>query len=826
MTRFALSQRFANGVQCVSDTTVIEARALTPSLWRIRIGEDATLPADESWAVPAERRHAGTTVTIGESAQGLILRSAASHLHIATATGAITIEDIEGRLILADAQDAPVLPGRTGFVLAKRLSPDTRLFGLGDKPGRLDLRQRSFAQWTTDSYAFEAGQDPLYKDIPFFIGYERGRSFGVLLDNSWRKFFDFGVSDPELIRFGALGGPIDYYVMTGPTPAEVVSAYGWLTGLPPLPPKWALGYHHSRYSYQTRKDVRKLARRAREKRVPSDVIWLDLHVLNERRAFTIDETAFPKFRSLVEELHAEKFRIVMIADLHIAHVPDGSYQPYATGLAQDAFVHTEQGALYIDEVWPGPCVFPDFTMTTARVWWGDQVIESVTETGVDGIWNDMNEPAVFNKLGTFRPEVRHRIATEGFAPRVAPHAEIHNIYGMLNAKATREGLLRMAPDRRPFVMMRASYAGGQRYGVTWTGDNVATWEHLRLSTAMLLNLGLSGFAFAGVNLGGFVGNSNPDLLTRWLQVGMFNPIADNHSDLGTAAQEPWVDGKAHLHIRRAAIETRYRLLPYLYTLAEEASRTGLPFMRPLFLEFPEAAGGFALDRQAPTQFMVGAALMVAPPPYGEMPGAFDVLLPPGGWYDFWTGARIGTDRIARITGNSGTTKELDADPRQQCHVIRREPEAGRIAVFARAGAILPSHDVIQSTAETPSGPLRLAIYADTRCSGTLYDDDGETHAFRDGQFLRLLFSAHFAEDDNFTVTISRQEGQYAPWWSEIEVTIHGLETFGTLAVKPGGKIKAGFDADTQSLRFTLPATPEGMTISGTGRRQKSAPPED
>lgn len=824
MHRFSPVQHFDNGLRLAQGERLIEARAISPTIWRIRIGRGGKLPEDASWAVLPGRRVASAAVTIGESDNGVLLRAGGSHLHIALKTGAISIEDLHGQPILTDALDTPASDWRgDGFVLTKALGAETHLFGLGDKPGKLDLRDRAFSQWTTDSYAFEAGQNPLYKDIPFFLGYEAGRSFGVLLDNTWRKFFDFGVTDPEIMRFGALGGGIDYYVFTGPTPADVVQAYHWLTGTPPMPPKWALGYHHSRYSYKTAKEVRALAKRSRKEKIPADVIWLDLHVLDQNRAFTVDKTAFPKFRSLVAELHARHFRVVMIADMHLAEVPDGAYAPYMQGKADDAFVYTRDGATYRDKVWPGVCVFPEFTQEKGRAFWGRLMHKPYEKWGVDGIWNDMNEPAVFNNRGTFPPDVVHRIETEGFAPRKASHAEIHNVYGMLNAKATFDGLLALQPDRRPFVMMRASYAGGHRYGVTWTGDNVSTWEHLRMSTPMLLNLGLSGFAFAGVNLGGFVGNAGPELLTRWLQVGMFNPIADNHADLDTDPQEPWVHGAKALRIRREAIDTRYRLLPYLYTLAEETSRTGLPMMRPLFLEFPQAAGGVVLDRQAPAQFMLGSALMIAPPPYGEMPGAFDITLPPGGWYDFWTGARIETDRMARITGNSGTTKELEAGDAAACHLLQRHPEAERIAVFARAGSILPCHNVVQSTAETPDGPLRLHIYAAPECHGSLYDDDGETYAFQDGQFLRLMVRAVFGDDGQFTLTFGPHEGVYPAWWEALSVTIFGIARYDGLSRACREGVTEQYDAEAGTVTLTLPAAPAGRILSGKARCVKAAP---
>ena len=298
------------------------------------------------------------------------------------------------------------------------------------------------------------------------------------------------------------------------------------------------------------------------------------------------------------------------------------------------------GSEYVGIVWPGPAVFPDFTRAQTREWWGGLYKEFV-QNGVAGFWNDMNEPAVFDGPGKTMPlDNVHRIEEPGFATRTATHAEIHNIVGLENARATYEGLLKLRPDERPFVLTRATFAGGQRYGFTWTGDNSATWNHLRLATQQLLNLGLSGISFVGDDIGGFNGSPPPDLLTRWIEVGAFNPMFRDHTTKGSLMQEVWVHGPQQEAIRRRYIETRYRLLPYIYSLAEESARTGLPMVRPIFLEFPEVftppSNGFAnLD----TEFLLGPSLLVAPQPFAETMDNYVVSFPAGDWYDFWTGLK-------------------------------------------------------------------------------------------------------------------------------------------------------------------------------------------
>ena len=381
----------------------------------------------------------------------------------------------------------------------------------------------------------------------------------------------------------------------------------------PAPPLWSLGFQQSRYSYMSAREVLEIAARLRGERIPADTIYLDIDYQDRNRPFTVNPAAFPDMAGLAKSLKADGFHLVAITDPHVADAPGEGYMPYDSGRqpAGDHFIKRPDGQTYVGVVWPGAAVFPDFTRAQTRAWWGT-LYRQFHAAGIAGFWNDMNEPAVFDGPGHSMPlDIVHRIDEPGFASRAATHAEIHNIYGMENSRATYEGLRAMAPDERPFVLTRASFAGGQRYASTWTGDNDATWNHLRLSVSQLENLGVSGFAWSGADVGGFAGSPSPELLTRWIEIGAFTPLFRDHSAKGTARHEPWVDGPEQTAIRRRFIEARYRLLPYLYALADEAARTGLPIMRPLFLEFPTAAGRL---RDTEPEFMVGRGLVVAPSP--------------------------------------------------------------------------------------------------------------------------------------------------------------------------------------------------------------------
>ena len=502
----------------------------------------------------------------------------------------LTVTDLQGRVIVDDFPGRPIEYHGTSFRVYLKSPDDEHYFGLGDKAGPLDRRNHAFTDWNTDAFGWQESTDPIYKSIPFFITFHRGVSAGIFLDNTWRASFDFNKEYRDAYSFGSEGGPLDYYILYGPEPKAVVQSWAWLVGKTPLPPLWSLGYQQSRYSYFPESEVRRIASRLRSEHIPADVLWLDIDYQLKNRPFAVDPERFPHFDQMVQDLKAEHLRTVVITDLHVADLPGAGYRPYDEGKAGDHFVKNPDGSDYVGVVWPGKSVFPDFTRKATREWYGTLLSDFVAK-GVAGFWNDMNEPAIFEVPSKTMPDdTQHRIEEPGFAPRTASHLEIHNVYGMQNTRATFEGLRKLEPNTRPFVMTRASYAGGHRYAATWTGDNSSNWFHLRQTIPQLLNLGLSGFSMCGADVGGFASTPQPELLTRWIELGAFQPIDRDHTAMGTGPQEPWENGTPEdLTLRRRYIEERYRLLPYLYTTAEEMSRTGLPIMRPMFLEFPEEA---------------------------------------------------------------------------------------------------------------------------------------------------------------------------------------------------------------------------------------------
>jgi alpha-glucosidase len=766
----------ANGVK-------IEISAPRADIIRVRAGEGA-LPEDASWAVPDAVRARRAPIEVNDKGGTTELRTAALIVTIDDTTLAITIADLNGKTILADAGGRALQFDNGGFRVRKAMPNDQHFFGVGDKTGPLDRRGGAFTFWNTDAFGYSPATDPTYKSIPFTIGIdESGASFGLFMDNNWRGFFDLGKSERAAFSFGAEGGAVDYYVMTGAGPKDIVQDYAWLTGPAPLTPMWALGFQQSRWSYMTQTEVQGIADRLRRDKIPADVLWLDIDYQDRNRPFTVNKKAFPDLPGLVARFDAMKLKLVVITDLHIADAPNEGYTPYDSGTAADIFMKNPDGTLFVGPVWPGPAVFPDFTQARAREWWGRNYADFVA-IGVGGFWNDMNEPAVFNSPTKTMPiSVVNTIDSPGFRTRKTTQAETHNITGLLNARATWEGMLKLAPDRRPFVMTRASYAGGQRYGATWTGDNSSSWAHLSLSTTQLVSLGLSGFSYSGADIGGFAGNApSPDLLTRWIEIGAFNPIMRDHYQKGKPDQEVWVHGPRHEDIRRRYIEERYRLMPYLYGVAEENSRTGLPIMRPVFLEYPAILKNGDRVGGTEDQFMLGRDLLIAPPMTWESLSPYEIVLPGVGWYDYWTGERVATATLTET------------------------PRLDRLPVYVRPGAIIPRQPLVQSTGETPKGALELNVYPGADCSGSLYLDDGVSFAYQRGGFLRQAIGCNTG-----ALTFGARSGSFKPWWTGFDVVIHGW-TGAAPKVTLGAK-KIAVRVEGGALRFTLPDLPKGATVT-------------
>jgi len=438
-------------------------------------------------------------------------------------------------------------------------------------------------------------------------------------------------------------------------------------------------------------------------------MWLDIDYMDGYRVFTWDESRFPDPDGMLKTLSDKGMRTITIVDPGVKRDP--GYAVYDDGLAQDVFCRTEGGDTYIGQVWPGDTAFPDFATEEARAWWGELNARHVA-SGLAGIWNDMNEPA------TGEIPSREMLFEKGRSS----HERFHNQYALLMAMGTLEGLRKVRPEARTFILSRAGFAGIQRYAANWMGDNQARWDHLWVSMPMACGFGLSGQPFVGADIGGFQGDTNTELFLRWMQAGTLTPFCRNHSEVGRIEQYPWSFGDEVHALAREAVRLRYRLLPYIYSAFVRASQTGEPVQRPLVLDHQDDPAVVDLD----DQYLFGRDLLVAPV-YEEGATSRTVYLPEGHWYDWHTG---------------------------QLHEGRRtitvDAPLERIPIFARAGAAIPMWE--QAPASTDGyAPETVELHVfepvvDGRWESTLVEDDGLTT----GDGVPQLVT---------TVTVTRAGGQ-------------------------------------------------------------------
>ncbi|MEM7756154.1 MAG: TIM-barrel domain-containing protein [Planctomycetota bacterium] len=635
-----------------------------------------------------------------------------------------------------DTQNLPTRPvfstdDRGRFITTIAIEPGTTLYGTGQVGGELRRNGRVTEAWNRDAYLYQDHDKNLYTAHPWVLAVrEDGTSFGVLADTTYRTEIDLRGG----ITFRADGREHPVIIIERDHPKDVVAALGELTGTIEMPPRWAVGYHQCRYSYFPDDRVMEVATNFRDRNIPADVIWMDIDYMHGFRSFTFDPELFPDPASLNSDLRALGFANVWMINPGIKN--EDGYFVHDQGNDIDAWVKRADGTEYQGDVWPGEVVFPDYTMKNVREWWAGLYADYMA-TGIDGVWNDMNEPTTFIRdeeggiagAETFPEDNLHR-ADEELGGH-GPHARYHNVYGMLMVKASREGIMDANPGKRPFVLSRANYLGGHRYGATWTGDNTANWPHVDYSIPMTLNLGLSGQPFVGPDLGGFIGDGTPEMFSRWMGFGALMPFARGHTEKGTRDKEPWSYGPEIEATVRRALERRYRLMPLFYSLFEEAHRTGVPVARPLFFADPVAPE----LRDVDDAFMLGDNLIVHADVKLDRTGAL-VLPENNTWHEI---------DFASFDGGRDS----------------KDPDQPKL--FVREGGIVPTGPVHEHFGDRPDqrDELELIIALDERgeASGELYEDAGEGWGFREGDYLRTRYTARRVSDTLLieTQTLSGQQ---------------------------------------------------------------------
>ncbi|MFT7588536.1 MAG: alpha-glucosidase, partial [Limisphaerales bacterium] len=544
----------------------------SPEVLRVEVELSDKITESHSYAVVS--KPGSVAFELEEKRGGWLLKSKELHVEITKKAFRLCMKTPEGKVLNADDPAFGSAWQGTSCTTYKTLQPEERFIGLGEKSGGVDLKGSAWYNWNTDAFAYGPGTDPLYCSTPFYMGIHAAGSYGIFFDNSHKSRFNFGASGNRFSFFNAEDGPMNYYFFSGSV-EDIVKQYSKLTGKMPMPPKWALGFQQCRYSYYPDLQIHNKAITFRQRDIPADVLYLDIHYMDKYKVFSWDEDRFPDPEKLMSSLEAMGFKVVVIVDPGVK--VEKGYKPYDSGIKNDHFVPYPDGTYYQGDVWPGTCHFPDYTNPKTRKWWSKQVKEFV-KCGIAGVWNDMNEPATW---GQDMPDLMEF----DFEGEGGTHKKARNIYGQNMARATREGL--GDKNTRPFVLTRAGYAGIQRYAAVWTGDNVASDEHMLLGARMLANMGISGMPFTGYDVGGFVGESDPQLYSRWISLGAFSPFFRGHSMINTRSSEPWAYGEEAEANAKNYINLRYKLLPYIYAQFREAALTGIPVVRSMTLNWAD-----------------------------------------------------------------------------------------------------------------------------------------------------------------------------------------------------------------------------------------------
>lgn len=741
-----IAQEEQRAVLTCSNRVKMSVCALSDEILHFKYAPDGHLEDDFSYAALPENFPDRMGPKLNPDGDGFLFTTKALRAKISEEGLRLTISDTEGNVMSEDDEKGFHWEPNHAFggnivQYSRKIQPREHFYGLGDKSCHPEIRGRRFELWGSDTYAYGSETDPLYKNVPFFIGIHHGMAYGIFFDNTFRSFFDFGKERKNTSSFWAQGGLMDYYYIHGPTVADVVRRFAKLTGVPELPPLWSLGFHQCKWSYKTEKEFTELAAGFLKHEIPCDALYVDIDYMDGFRCFTWNFESFPKPGEMIRDLEQKGFKTVAIIDPGIK--VDPGYFVYDEGIAGDHFCRQMDGDVYTGKVWPGDCHFPDFTKPTTRDWWAGLFGGLIKEDGIAGIWNDMNEPADFNEDKTFPRHIRH-----DFDGHPCSHRKAHNIYGTQMIRATRDGLMRFNDGKRPFAITRSAYAGAWRYASAWTGDNISTWEHLRIANIQCQRLNLSGYSFVGSDIGGFLDKTNGELFTRWIQLGIFHPFCRVHSSGEHGNQEPWSFGEPYTAIVRKFIELRYRLLPYFYTTFHQHIETGDPILRPLlYLDHQDVETFHRAD-----EFAVGDNLFVCPITEKGGEGRW-MYLTKGHYYNYWTNELVpGGEEIF-------CEAKLEQTP-----------------LFIRAGAVLPLDPVRQYSWQEVSKPQEHHFYLPTedcaKVQSKLYADSGDHYDYQKGAYALATFTAEKTDAKTVVLSVEREGEHPLP---PTRLHIHGIE---------------------------------------------------
>jgi len=726
----------ANGV-------ILQITVLRNSMIRFRYATDHIFEPDFSYALCKNGLRGYDELKVSETATEYIIQTIRMTVLVDKKTMRIQISDPEGNIINEDELgfhwEENYEYGGNVVKMSKITKTGESFYGMGDKATHSNLKGKRISNWVTDQYAFGKDQDPLYKAIPFYVGLTDNKAYGIFFDNTFKTHFDFAQEKRNVTSFWADGGEMNYYFIYGPEMEKVVRLYTNLTGTPELPPLWALGFQQSKWSYFPEARVKELAKNFRDLRIPCDGLYLDIDYMDGFRCFTWDKKLFPDPKKMIAELAEDGFKTVVIIDPGIKI--DRDYWVYQEAMKNDYFCKRGDGPLMHGKVWPGDCNFPDFTNPEVRKWWAELYKELIADMGVHAVWNDMNEPAIMEVPSKTAPlDTRHN-----YDGNPCTHRKAHNVYGMQMVRATYNGVKKHVYPKRPFVITRAAYAGTQRYACTWTGDNVATWEHLWIANVQMQRMCISGYSFVGSDIGGFAEQPDGELFARWVQLGIFHPFCRVHSSGDHGDQEPWSFGEEVTDIVRKFIELRYQLLPYLYTMFYKYSKEGLPMLRSLVLyDQDDTQTHFRTD-----EFIFGQQILVCPIQEPNTKGR-RMYIPKGKWYNYWT-------------------KEVVAGGMEKWVVA----DIDKIPLFVKEGAIIPKYPVQQYVGELQFKELYLDVYYKLGIeNSTVYEDAQDGFDYKKGRYSLRNFKLTGKQKE--LIIQQFKDGTFITPYDKFEIKIHGL----------------------------------------------------
>lgn len=716
-----------NGADLGFENANLEIQFLSPDIVRLT-WQPGVLPVP--YAIDKQVWQ-GAAITTTQTSQGWELSTGKITL-LVTQDGGFILR--QGQRILR-TEYPPLLKGTgddTGWTAQVQPVAGQYIYGLGDQAGPFNLNGFRRHLWNTDpGGSFGPQTDPIYMPLPVICVQHPAGSYLVFYENSFQGQVDFSTTLPESgsQTFHFSKGALRFYLIVGPV-SQLVEHFTELTGRPEMPPRWSLGYHQSRWGYKTETDIREVVAGFQEHQLPLSAIHLDIDYMEGYRVFSVDQERFPNLKNLSQELDQLGVKLVPIIDPGVKK--DTAYPLYKEGIKQNAFCMLPNGKIMHGLVWPGWSAFPDFTNPQTRAWWGENY-RFLLEQGMAGIWHDMNEPTSFSAWGGMALPLPTKHDIEGSN---GDHLQAHNLYALQMNRAGYEALKRLKPERRPWLISRSGWVSQQRYAWKWSGDTESSWGSLRMTIANALGMGLSGQPYTGPDIGGFSGNPDAELYLRWFQMAAFLPFFRTHSAVGTARREPWVYGEPYTSIIRSFLQLRYRLLPYIYSLAWHTHQTGIPMVRPLFWNHPNQQNLWGVD----DAFLLGDSLLVAPVLQSKAEHR-SIILPPGLWHDFWTGQSY----------QGGGEVEVPV-----C--------LETIPLMVRAGAILPL--AIKNSLELKIYPS-FAVDEPFQPCQSLYSDHGDGYeAWRIDQFNQ------YHQGKQLTIEWLEQ-GNYPFPYSQIQINLQG-----------------------------------------------------